>query len=86
MAAGYGVGASLAGLGMQQKNEALGVLRESADQESARNRENKNLEVQEEAGQKQLGATLGALGGYALGGPWGAMIGGAAGAVIGGLF
>jgi hypothetical protein len=85
MAAGYGVGASLAGMGLQQKSEALGMLRTAADQESARNRENQVIEAQEEAGKKQLGSTLGSLAGMSVGGPWGAMIGGAAGAVIGGL-
>lgn len=41
--AGYGVGASLAGLGQSQQHQALGALRSAAEQESQRNRENKAL-------------------------------------------
>ena len=84
--AGYGVGASLAGMGLDQQHQALGVLRSAADQESQRNRENKALDAQETAGKKQLGSTLGSLAGMSVGGPWGALIGGAIGSVAGGLF
>lgn len=87
--AGYGVGASLASMGVGQKHEALSVLKSVADQESQRNRENTALEAQEKAGKQQLGATAGALVGMQYGstlGPWGALIGGAAGYIAGGLF
>lgn len=89
----YGVGASLASMGLDQKREAMGVLREAADQESQRNAQNKQLEAQAKAGKQQLGGTLGAMGGMMLGakvgsvgGPLGALIGGAVGAVAAGLF
>lgn len=84
--AGYGVGASLAGLGLDQKHQAMGVLRNVAEQESQRNRENRALDAQETAGKKQLGSTLGSLAGMYVAGPWGAMLGGAVGSVAGGLF
>lgn len=82
----YGVGASLASMGLDQKREAMSVLREAADQETTRNIQNKQLEVQEEAGKRQLGSMLGATAGMAVGGPLGAMIGGTIGAIAGGLF
>ena len=44
MAAGYGVGASLAGMGQGQRHEATQVLARVADQESDRNAKNKMLE------------------------------------------
>lgn len=93
MARGYGVGASLASLGLDQKAEATQVLQASAEQESARERQNKMLEAQEKAGKQQLGGALGSAAGMAIGaqygaagGPWGALIGGVVGAVAGGLF
>lgn len=91
--AGYGVGASLASMGLGQKQEAMQVLRSVADQETERNAQNKQLAAQEKAGKQQLGATVGALGGFyvgaqmgSVGGPLGALIGGAVGAVAAGLF
>jgi hypothetical protein len=91
--AGFGVGASLASMGQDQKREAVTMLKGAADEESKRNAENTMLEAQRKQGNKQLGGTLGAIGGMALGaeygsaiGPWGALIGGAIGAVAGGLF
>jgi uncharacterized protein YcfJ len=91
--AGYGVGASLASMGQEQKQEAAKVLGQAADEESKRNAQNKVLASQRKQGNQQLGSTLGALGGFALGaqygsvgGPLGALIGGAVGAIAGGLF
>lgn len=88
-----GVGATLASLGASQQQEAGQVLANAADQESERNRMNKQLEQQEQAGKLQLGSTLGALGGAVLGaqygsvgGPLGSLIGGAVGAIAAGLF
>jgi len=93
MASGYGIGASLASMGASQYREATGMLREAANEEDERNRKNKALEAQEEAGKRQLGSTLGATAGFAagsqagsVGGPWGALIGGVVGYVAGGLF
>lgn len=93
MAGGYGVGASLATFGQNQQQEATQLLGKAADEESARNAKNKELEAQERAGKKQLGATVGGVAGMAIGaeygaaaGPWGALIGGVIGAVAGGLF
>lgn len=93
MARGYGVGASLASLGLDQKQEATQMLEASAKQESDREQQNKMLEAQAKAGKQQLGGTLGAAGGFMVGaqmggsaGPWGALIGGVVGAVAGGLF
>ena len=89
MAAGYGVGASLAGMGQDQRREATQVLARVADQETDRNVKNKMLESQEKAGRQQLGGMVGAQLGATYGaslGPWGMLIGGALGAVAGGLF
>lgn len=94
MARTYGLGgAGLAGAGLQQKNEAMGALSQTADMESERQRTNKQLEEQRRAGNAQLGSTLGGLGGFALGakmgaagGPVGALIGGIVGAIAGKLF
>lgn len=89
----YGVGASLVSLGQNQMKQATQELGAAANQESARNAENTQLEASAKAGRQQLGSTLGALGGFALGaqqgsigGPWGALIGGVVGAVASGLF
>lgn len=88
MAAGYGVGASLASMGVDQRREATQMLAKAADQESDRNVKNKMLEAQEKQGRQQLGGTVGAALGAQYGaalGPWGALIGGALGAIAGGL-
>lgn len=91
--AGYGIGASLANMGAAQGREATQLLRTAANEEDERNRRNKALEMQEEAGKRQLGSTLGGAAGMAIGaqygaagGPWGALIGGVVGYVAGGLF
>ena len=91
--ASYGVGASLATMGQQQKQEAVKMLGAAADEESRRNAENKMLEAQEKAGKRQLGSTLGAAAGFYAGaqagssfGPYGAIIGGAVGYLAGDLF
>lgn len=91
--AGTGLGASLASIAGQQQEEAMRLQKEAADNETRREQQNKQIEAQEKAGRQQLGATLGAMGGFALGaqygsaaGPWGAVIGGAIGAVAAGLF
>lgn len=90
--AGYGIGASLAGMGSSRQQEATKLLGEVANQEESRKRQNKAIEMQEKAGKRQLGSTLGATAGYAIGtgasvgGPWGALIGGVVGYVAGGLF
>lgn len=90
--AGYGVGASLASMGSSRQQEATKLLGEAANQEESRKRQNKAIEMQEKAGKRQLGSTLGATAGYAIGtgasvgGPWGALIGGVVGYVAGGLF
>ena len=90
---GYGVGASLASMGLDQKREATQMLEASANQESQREQQNKMLEAQDKAGKQQLGGALGSAAGMAIGaqygsaaGPWGALIGGVVGAVAGGLF
>ncbi len=91
--AGYGVGASLASLGMSQKNDAYAALGKAAEEEERRNQMNKELEAQRKAGNQQLGSTLGATAGMAVGaqygstmGPWGALIGGLVGAAASRLF
>jgi hypothetical protein len=93
MAAGFGVGASLASMGQDQLKQAAQVLSEASNEESKRNAENKMLQAQEKQGKRQLGGTLGGAAGFAIGaqygsagGPWGALIGGALGTVAGGLF
>lgn len=86
MAGGFGVGASLASLGMQQKNEAVDTVGKAAGEEASRRLKNDQLEGQREAGNKQLGATTGALIGMQVAGPWGALVGSVAGAIGGGLF
>ncbi len=82
---GYGVGASLASMGLDQKREATQMLEASANQESQRKQQNQMLEAQDKAGKQQLGATVGAAYGSTFG-PWGTLIGGVVGAVAGGLF
>lgn len=93
MAAGFGVGASLANMGQDQLSQATKVLAEASNEESKRNAQNEMLKAQEKAGKRQLASSLGATAGFALGaeygsagGPWGALIGGALGYVAGGLF
>lgn len=84
-----GVGASLASMGMEQKDQAFKMVGEAAKEEESRNKFNEQLEQQRKAGNQQLGgavgAALGAQYGSALG-PWGTIIGGVVGAVAGGLF
>jgi phage tail tape-measure protein len=89
---GYGVGASLASVGSSRQQEATRLLGEVAHEEESRNRQNKVLEMQEDASKKQLGSTIGGLAGFyagaeagSIGGPWGALIGGVVGYVAGGL-
>lgn len=91
--ASYGIGANLVSAGQEQLGEATKLLKESADQESARNAQNKINEANQKAGRQQLGGTVGALAGAAIGaeygsvgGPMGSLIGGAIGAVAAGLF
>jgi uncharacterized protein YcfJ len=82
--AGYGVGASLQSLGMQQRSEATQMLAKSASNESERNQKNQVMKAQAKAGNQQLGATAGAMAGSMFG-PWGTVIGGAVGAIAGGF-
>lgn len=85
MAASYGLGgAGLVGAGLQQKNQAMGMLGRAAEQESDRDQANKEMEAQRKAGNAQLGGTLGGLAGFALGAKMGAA-GGPVGALIGGI-
>jgi hypothetical protein len=101
MSGSYGLGgAGLVGAGLQQKNEAMGLLGRAAEQESARDIENQRMEDARKAGNAQLGSTVGSLGGMAFGmssaamgakfgaaaGPIGAMIGGIVGALGSRLF
>lgn len=93
MARAQGMGGGLAGIGMQQGAQAMDMLGEVAKQEQQREIANEQMEQQRKAGNQQLGATVGALGGMALGakigavgGPMGMAIGGLLGAVAGGLF
>lgn len=85
MAAGLGVGASLASIGQSRQREAMQMLGQAADAESQRNMANQRIEQQTEAGNRQLGATLGSVAGMALGGPFGSLIGGAIGTIAGGV-
>lgn len=91
MARGYGVGASLVDFGQDQEREATQMLRQSAEDETRRNIQNKQLEAQEKQGRQQLASSVGSAAGFALGaqtgsigGPWGALIGGAIGYLAGG--
>ncbi len=93
MAAGYGVGASLAGMSSERRSQAMGLMGRVAEEEAARNRQNKMIEAQEKAQKQQLASTIGSTAGFAagaqagsVGGPWGAVIGGVIGLVAGGLF
>lgn len=78
-----GIGATLASLGQDQKQEAVNMLGKAADEESQRNAHNKVMAAQAKAGGQQFGATAGALAGSYFG-PWGTVIGGAVGAIAGG--
>lgn len=86
MAAGLGIGASLASLGQSRQREAMQMLGQAADAESQRNMANQRIEQQTEAGNRQLGATIGSTIGMGVGGPIGSLVGGAIGAIAGGLF
>jgi phage tail tape-measure protein len=94
MARQYGLGGGgLAGMGMDQQKQAVGLLGAAAEQEQARNLNNMQMEQQRKAGNTSLGAAGGAIAGFvaggqigAVGGPVGAMIGGTIGAIAGGLF
>ena len=87
MAGNYGLGgAGLSGVGLQQKNQAMGLMSRAADQEAERERANKALEEQRQAGNAQLGSSAGAMIGFAAGGPVGALVGGIVGALGSKLF
>jgi phage tail tape-measure protein len=89
---GYGIGASLASYGADQKRQAMLELGSAAEQENARNIKNQQLSQAEKQGKIQLGSTLGAMGGMAAGtaiaaggAAAGAASGAAAGSVLPGL-
>jgi uncharacterized membrane protein len=87
MAAGYGLGAAgLAGIGLQQKSEAINMMGQLAQQEQERNIHNQQMRDARRAGNQQLGTTLGSFAGMAMGGPVGMAIGAAAGLLAGSLF
>lgn len=89
----YGLGAAgLTGVGLQQKQDAIRIMGEAADQEQQRNIHNEQVRAQRKAGNQQLGATLGSMAGMYMGasygsagGPIGAAIGAVVGLVAGGL-
>jgi phage tail tape-measure protein len=82
---GLGIGASLASLGASRGREALQEAGEVAGMEQRRNIANQQLEQNEKAGNRQLGATIGSAVGMAWG-PVGSLVGGAIGSIAGGLF
>jgi hypothetical protein len=84
----YGLGgAGLAGFGMGQQDEAIGMLRQAADTEQSRNMQNEQLKQQHQAGNAQLGSMLGGLVAVAAGaGPVGIVLAGIAGAMASDLF
>lgn len=89
MARTYGLGGGgLAGVGMQQQAQAADMLGRAAEQEQSRNLANEQLGRQRKAGNAQLGASAGAMAGFAMtgGNPVGAMVGSLLGAVGGSLF
>lgn len=96
--ASYGVGASLAGMGVQQEQNATQMLAEASRQETDRNNKNKMIKAENKTSAESLGGTVGAMvgaGGVELGaagaefgmvgGPMGALIGGTLGAIAGGI-
>ena len=82
---GLGIGASLASLGASRGREALQLSGEAAGMEQRRSIANQQLEQNEKAGNRQLGATIGSTIGMAWG-PVGSLVGGAIGSIAGGLF
>lgn len=89
----YGVGANLASMGATEQQQGTQLLGKAADEEAQRNAKNTEIKAANKAGNQQLGATVGALGGFAagaqigaIGGPMGALIGGAVGMLASGLF
>jgi hypothetical protein len=82
----YGLSGGLVGAGVGERNTAMGMLGQAADQEQQRNLENQQIQRQTKQGNQQLGATGGALIGMEVGGPMGAVVGGLIGGVAGGLF
>lgn len=92
MAYGLG-GVGLAGYGLDQKQGAMRMMGDAAQQEQQRNIKNEQIRAQRKAGNQQLGSTLGAMGGMYIGasygsagGPIGAAIGALVGAAAGSLF
>lgn len=92
--AGYGLGgASLAGFGTGQRDDAMAALGQVAQTEQRREQGNEIAEMQRKAGNQQLGGALGGLGGAALGaqfgsvgGPLGMAIGSVVGTIASSLF
>lgn len=82
---GLGIGANLATLGASRGREALQEAANAAGLEQRRNIANQQMEQQEKAGNRQLGATIGSAIGTAWG-PVGTLVGGAIGSIAGGLF
>lgn len=82
---GLGIGANLATLGASRGREAIQLAGEAAGMEQRRNIANQQMEQQAEAGNRQLGSTIGAAIGTAWG-PVGTLVGGAIGSIAGGLF
>lgn len=88
-----GFGAGLDGMGDQKANDAFGMARQAAVNETQLNLAKKQHEAERKAGNAQLGGTVGTMAGMAIGakygatmGPWGALIGGVLGAVVGRAF
>jgi hypothetical protein len=81
-----GVGGGLVSAGLTQQADAQQILGNAADQEQERLISNKRMESARKAGNKQLGASAGAMIGFQVGGPVGALVGGIGGLIAGGLF
>jgi hypothetical protein len=84
--AGYGVGASLASMGLNEQKVGIDEIAAASSQDAQRQAENTQMKSQARAGNMEMGAGAGAMAGFAIGGPWGAVIGGLVGAVGGSLF
>lgn len=83
---GLPVSGGLASAATAVQRDGMQMLGDAARQEQDRNLANQRLQQEHEAGNRQLGATLGAAAGFAIGGPAGAMLGSALGGIAGGLF
>jgi len=97
MSRAYGLGGGpggLAGIGVGEQAEAMDLQRQSAELQSKREAQNKQIVAANKAANRSAASTVGTAAGWMVGaevggetgGPYGALIGGALGYLAGGAF